>query len=75
MVMLAFAMMAVICHRANPVLQKNATPNHGKTKESHTVIDPRRATTLTASSTFAGSNQFCVNAIASLSYNRVRPRT
>ena len=36
---------------------------------------PRRASTLTASSTFAGSDQFCVNAIASLSYNRVRPRT
>jgi hypothetical protein len=46
-----------------------------KTKHRHTVIDPRRATTLTASSTFAGSNQVCVNAIASLSYNRVRSRT
>jgi SRSO17 transposase len=32
MVMLAFAMMAAIRHRANPVLQKNATPNHGKNK-------------------------------------------
>jgi len=32
MVMLAFAMMAVIRHRANPVLQENETPNHGKNK-------------------------------------------
>jgi hypothetical protein len=74
--MLAFAMMAVIRHRANPVLQKkrNAEPRK-KQKHRHTVIDPRRATTLTASSTFAGSNQVCVNAIASLSYSRVRPRT
>jgi hypothetical protein len=34
MVMLAFAMMVVIRYRANPVLQKNATPNHGKAKAS-----------------------------------------
>jgi hypothetical protein len=61
-------------HIANPVLQKNATPNHSKKKHRRTVIDPRRATTLTASSTFAGSDQFCVNAIASLPYNRVRQR-
>jgi hypothetical protein len=68
--------MAVIRHRANPVLQKksNAEPRQ-KQEHRHTVIDPHRATTLTASSTFAGSNQVCVNAIASLSYNRVRPRT
>jgi hypothetical protein len=42
-------------------------------KHRHVVIDPRRATTLTASSSFAESDQFCVNAIASVSYNRVRP--
>jgi hypothetical protein len=76
MVMLAFAMMAVIRHRDNPILPKkrNAEPRQ-KQKHRHTVIGPRRATTLTASSTFAETNQFCVNAIASLSYNRVRPRT
>jgi hypothetical protein len=62
-------------HRANPVLQKNNAEQRQKQKHRHTVIDPRRATTLTASSTFPGSDQFCVNAIASLSYNRVRPRT
>jgi hypothetical protein len=62
-------------HRANPVLQKkrNAEPRQ-KQKQRQTVIDPRRASTLTASSTFPGSDQFCVSAIASLSYNRVRPR-
>ena len=33
MVMLAFAMMAVIRHHANPFLpKKNAAPNHGKNK-------------------------------------------
>jgi hypothetical protein len=32
MVMLAFATMAVIRHRANPVLPKKATPNHRKNK-------------------------------------------
>jgi hypothetical protein len=52
---------------------KRTTPNHDKKqKHHHTVIYPRRTTTL--SSTFAGSNQFCVNAIASLSYNRVCPQ-
>jgi hypothetical protein len=39
-----------------------------KQKHRHTVIDPRRATAPTASSSF-GIHQFCVNAIASLSYN------
>jgi hypothetical protein len=61
-------------HRANPVLQKNAEPRQ-KQKHRYAVVDPRRATTLTASSAFAGSDQFCVNALASLSYSRVRPRT
>jgi hypothetical protein len=41
MVMLAFAMMLVIRHRANPVLQKNATPNHGKNKSIATPSSPR----------------------------------
>jgi hypothetical protein len=75
MVMLAFAMMAVSRDRANSVLQKkrNTEPRQ-KQKHRHTVIDPRRATNLTASSTFAGSDQFCVNAIAFFSYNRVLRR-
>ncbi|WP_423959334.1 hypothetical protein [Bradyrhizobium sp.] len=34
-VILAFAMMAVIRYRANPFLQKNATPNHGKKASPH----------------------------------------
>jgi len=43
-------------HRANPVLQKkrNAEPRQ-KQKHRHTVIDPRRASTLTASSTFSSA--------------------
>jgi SRSO17 transposase len=32
MAMLAFAMMAAIRHRANPVLQKKQRWNHGKNK-------------------------------------------
>ena len=52
---------------------RNAEPRQ-KQRHRHTVIDRRRATTLTASSTF-GINQFYVNAIASLSYNRVCPQT
>jgi hypothetical protein len=47
--------------------KKRNTELRQKQKHHHTVIDPRRSTTLTASSTFAGSDQFCVNAIASLS--------
>jgi hypothetical protein len=76
MVMLAFAMMAVIrpSRQSGSAKKRNAEPRQ-KQKHRHTVIDPRRATTPTASSIFAGSNQVCVNAIASLSYNKVRPRT
>jgi hypothetical protein len=56
--------------------KKAARPNHGKNKSIATPsLIPSRATTRTASSTFAGSDQFYVNAIAYLSYNRVRPRT
>jgi len=31
-------MMAIIRHRANPVLQRNATPNHGKNKSIFTTL-------------------------------------
>jgi hypothetical protein len=68
MVMLAFAMIATI-----QFCEKTQRRTTAKTEAPHRH-DPRRATTLTASSTFAGSNQMCVNAIASLSYNRGRPR-
>jgi hypothetical protein len=58
-----------------PVVQENAMPNHSKNKSIAAPSLIRVARTLTASSTFARSNQVCVNATASLSYKRVRPRT
>jgi hypothetical protein len=50
--MLAFAMMAVIRHRAKSGSAKNNAERRQKQKHRHTVIDPRRATALTASSSF-----------------------